>query len=71
MNSKYFYYSNSKHQYNTDINQAVDKRLYFYRCCKDVSKLNGNRKGVKQIYSFEYDDDYICSAFLDQYSVDL
>nr|WP_243182696.1 Gp15 family bacteriophage protein [Clostridium gasigenes] len=45
--------------------------MYFYRCCKDVSKLNGNRKGVKQIYSFEYDDDYICSAFLDQYSVDL
>ncbi|MBU3107138.1 bacteriophage Gp15 family protein [Clostridium gasigenes] len=57
----------------TDINKAVDKILYFYRCGKDVSKSKraGNSNGVKQIYSFEHDDDYIYSAYLDQYGIDL
>ncbi|NEZ80389.1 hypothetical protein EXM60_14680 [Clostridium botulinum] len=57
----------------TNINLAVDKMLWFYRCGKDMipSKGNGKSKGVTQIYSFEYDDDYIYSAFLDQYGIDL
>ncbi|EPY2279512.1 bacteriophage Gp15 family protein [Clostridium sporogenes] len=57
----------------TNINMAVDKMLWFYRCGKDMipSKGIGKGKGVTQIYSFEYDDDYIYSAFLDQYGVDL
>ena len=56
-----------------NIKKAIEQMLWFYRCGKDVSssKGNGKSKGVTQIYSFEYDDDYIYSAFLDQYNVDL
>lgn len=55
-----------------NINEAVDNMLWFYRCGKDeyISKGTGKGKSI-QIYSFEHDDDYIYSAFLDQYGVDL
>jgi len=56
-----------------DVNQAVDMLLWFYRGGKDISS-NGKGAGKgksTQIYSFDYDDDYIYSAFLDQYRVDL
>ena len=56
-----------------NIKEAIKQMLWFYRCGKDVSssKGNGKSKGVTQIYSFEYDDDYIYAAFLDQYNIDL
>ncbi|MDB2103988.1 bacteriophage Gp15 family protein [Clostridium paraputrificum] len=56
-----------------NIKKAIEQMLWFYRCGKDVSssKGNGKGKGIAQIYSFEYDDDYIYSAFLDQYNIDL
>ena len=56
-----------------NIKKAIEQMLWFYRCGKDVSssKGNGKSKGVTQIYSFEYDDDYIYAAFLDQYNIDL
>ncbi|CUO15530.1 MULTISPECIES: bacteriophage Gp15 family protein [Clostridium] len=56
-----------------NIKKAIEQMLWFYRCGKDVSssKGNGKSKGVTQIYSFEYDDNYIYSAFLDQYNIDL
>lgn len=56
-----------------NIKKAIEQMLWFYRCGKDVSssKGNGKSKGVTQIYSFEYDDEYIYSAFLDQYNIDL
>lgn len=55
-----------------NINEAVEKILWFYRCGKDEikSKNKGAGKTI-QVYSYEYDDDYIYSAFLDQYGVDL
>lgn len=56
-----------------DVNLAIEKMLWFYRCGKDIKKSKGNGKGksITQIYSFEHDDDYIYAAFLDQYSIDL
>ncbi|MBY6797075.1 bacteriophage Gp15 family protein [Clostridium botulinum] len=55
-----------------NINLAVDKMLWFYRCGKDILPSKGTGKGKStQIYNFEYDDDYIYSAFLDQYRIDL
>lgn len=56
-----------------DTNKAIDKILWFYRSGKDVKegKGNGSNKKTQQIYSFDYDDEYIYSAFLDQYSIDL
>ncbi|RXI55283.1 hypothetical protein DP122_05105 [Clostridium tetani] len=55
-----------------NINNAVEQMLWFYRCGKDIEESKGTGKGKStQIYSFEHDDDYIYSAFLDQYGVDL
>ena len=56
-----------------NINEAVDKMTWFYRCGKDIrsSKSKSKGKSVTQIYNFEYDDDYIFSAFIDQYNIDL
>ncbi|WLF70482.1 bacteriophage Gp15 family protein [Clostridium septicum] len=57
----------------TNINEAVEKILWFYRCGKEATSQKGNSKGksAAQIYSFDYDDEYIYSAFLDQYGIDL
>lgn len=57
----------------TNIDEAIEKILWFYKCGKDEAKVKstGKDRGATQIYSFEYDDDYIYSAFLDQYGVDL
>ena len=56
-----------------NINEAIEKILWFYKCGKDVTSAKGNSKGSRttQIYSFEYDDDYIYAAFMDQYGIDL
>jgi len=56
----------------SDINESVDKLLWFYRCGRDevIRKGTGSGKNT-QIYSFDYDDNYIYSAFLDQYNIDL
>lgn len=53
--------------------KAIKAIMWFYRGGKDIVESNGKSKGksVTQIYSYEYDDDYIYSAFLDQYGVDL
>lgn len=52
-----------------DINEAVNKLIWFYRCGKEM-KSSGNTGG-KPSYSFEYDADYIYSAFSSQYGIDL
>jgi len=60
-----------------NLEQAVDKMLWFYRCGKDDeddSVKNGSPAGSRKasmIYSFEHDAEYIYSAFLDQYGIDL
>ena len=56
-----------------NIKEAIEKILWFYRCGKGLEYKKGRVGSGKrtQIYSFEYDDDYIYSAFLNQYGVDL
>lgn len=56
-----------------NITEAVEKMIWFYRCGKETgSSGHGSGSGrAKQIYSFEYDDDYIYAAFLEQYGIDL
>ncbi len=57
-----------------NINEAVEKILWFYRCGKSETETKNKNKGIvkiTQVYSYEYDDDYIYSSFLDQYGVDL
>lgn len=57
-----------------DINRAIEGILWFYRCGKDEIEYKTKNKGTGKstnVYSYNYDDDYIYSAFLDQYGIDL
>lgn len=53
--------------------EACKKLIWFYKGGReDYHKFNGSGKGTnKQIYSYEYDDEYIYGAFLEQYRIDL
>ena len=59
-----------------DYNKAIENIIWFYKCGKedkDVdkgNKKNNNNKQV-QIYSYEFDAEYIYSAFMEQYKIDL
>jgi hypothetical protein len=48
---------------------TVNQILWFYRCGKPPQKVNG--KSHKEVFSYEYDDGYICAAFMQQYHIDL
>lgn len=55
-----------------NIPEAVDKLLWFYRAGKeDQESSTTSRKKAQQFYSYSFDDEYIYSAFLGQYGVDL
>lgn len=49
--------------------EAVNQILWFYRCGKPPKK--GSHQSQKEIFSYEYDDGYICAAFMQQYHIDL
>ena len=63
----FFYVKNyNKLLYNPQLyKEACDKLIWFYKCGReDYHKSNENGKGSnKQIYSYEYDDEYIYGAF--------
>jgi len=56
---------------------ALRAILDFYRCGKKEKKRRRNTKSEqnvpkkKKVYDFMYDDDYVYSAFLTQYGIDL
>lgn len=56
-----------------DTNKALKGILWFYTCGKNQDTGGGKvcKKEKKQIYSFDYDDKYIYSAFMEQYGIDL
>ena len=57
-----------------NINGAIEQMLWFYQGGDhpETSKKGAQSRGNgKQAYSFEYDDDYLYAAFLDQYGIDL
>lgn len=49
--------------------ETTEKILWFYRCGKAEQK-NGSSSS-KEIFSYDYDDGYICAAFMEQYHIDL
>lgn len=53
-----------------NLEKAVEKLLWFYRCGEERTS-NVSTEKVEDIYSFEHDDEYIYSAFLSQYGIDL
>ena len=56
-----------------NIDEAINKMLWFYSCGKENNLKSSSKNGSnsEQIYNFNYDDEYIYSAFLDQYGIDL
>lgn len=58
----------------TDVNKAIDNMLWFYKCGKEDDERpnqKATRENVKRIYSYEFDNELIYSAFRDQYGIDL
>lgn len=72
MKALQMYYPNL--QQITNVEKAIQNMMWFYKCGKEIQSSNkgssGNNKN-NQIYSYEYDDKYIYSAFLQQYKIDL
>lgn len=59
-----------------NFEEALNKIMWFYGGGREDKEVNSKKNGSssrkeKSIYSFEYDDEYIYSAFLSQYKVDL
>lgn len=68
-----YYYDISK---ISNIKQAISDILWFYACGKQKINVDNNKNenknnNSKQIYSYEFDDEYIYSAFMEQYKIDL
>lgn len=58
----------------SDYETAIEQMLWFYKCGKELANSNKrstNHNRYNQIYSYEFDDTYIYSAFLQQYHIDL
>ncbi len=54
-----------------NLEEALNKALWFYRGGMDEERKGVGGKKASQIYSFEYDAEYIYAAFMDQYGVNL
>ena len=66
------YYPNL--QQINDYNKAVENIVWFYKCGKKDKNVDGEnnvKNKQKQIYSYEFDAEYIYSAFMEQYKIDL
>lgn len=55
----------------SNLQEAVDKLLWFYAAGKEADNAVTSHRRATRIYSYSYDDEYIYSAFLGQYGVDL
>lgn len=53
-----------------DFEKAIDDIIWFYRG-EDKETSQDKKERTKQIYSYEFDNDLIYSAFKNQYNIDL
>lgn len=68
----YFYDINIKNE--EELKKSVNDILWFYRCGKEETTSQGKetkKETSKRIYSYEFDAEYIYSAFMEQYKIDL
>ena len=68
----YFYDINIKNE--EELKKSVNDILWFYRCGKEEMTSQGKeikKETSKRIYSYEFDAEYIYSAFMEQYKIDL
>lgn len=69
-----YYYEPEKIQ---DVKKAIKDILWFYKCGKEDKNVDSENEEnnvsnkQKQIYSYEFDAEYIYSAFMEQYRIDL
>ena len=58
---------------DADIEQYVDRMLWFYRGGKTIEeiKIKGSSGKSNRIYDYDIDAEYIYSAFMEQYGIDL
>lgn len=57
-----------------DVNKAIDNILWFYKCGKEEKEevdQKETKRNIKRIYSYEFDNELIYSAFKSQYNIDL
>ena len=57
-----------------DVNKAIYNILWFYKCGKEEKEevdQKETKRNIKRIYSYEFDNELIYSAFKDQYNIDL
>lgn len=54
-----------------DTEKALDKLIWFYSCGKEHLNNKGHVDTSSRYYDFDYDDDYIFAAFMQQYNIDL
>lgn len=57
-----------------DIEEALKDIIWFYSCGKkenEIKETKQNKKEIQQIYSYEFDDNHIYTAFKTQYNIDL
>lgn len=57
----------------TDLEEALSNIVWFYSCAKERQNETSQKvkKREKQIYSYEFDNELIYSAFKNQYNIDL
>lgn len=66
----YFY----KHIKEEDLEEAINKIYWFYSGGKDdleESITKNTNSNNERLYDYNFDDEYIYAAFLDQYNIDL
>ena len=67
------YFRNPRIKNGEDLKRLADDIIWFYSCGKTQEnnwvQASDNRK--KQIYSYEFDAEYIYSAFMEEYKIDL
>ena len=69
-----FYYENELKNIKTpeEVKKRIEDIIWFYKCGKEEkTSLKKRKNKQKQIYSYEFDDDKIYSAFIQQYNIDL
>ncbi|MBR3133395.1 MAG: hypothetical protein IKG42_04950 [Clostridia bacterium] len=71
----FFYAENYKNfLFNPQLyKEAIQKFIWFYKCGREEyhKGKSGGKYSQSEIFSYEYDDEYIYGAFLEQYKIDL
>lgn len=54
-----------------NVNEAINKIIWFYKCGKEDKKTSSSGNSTDKVLDYNVDADYIYSAFMSQYRIDL